>query len=61
MSRPCFVMLDGAPLPIPLPERNAAVVAMRLSVRRPRSDVATCRLGDARSLRRFEAGREVLP
>ncbi len=35
--------------------------AIRTSKRQPLAAVAICKLGDARSLRRFEAGREVLP
>lgn len=57
MSRPCFVMVNGVPVDPPLPERNAVVVAANVSLHR--RYVATCRLGDARTLRRFEAGREV--
>ena len=33
--------------------------AIRTSKRQPLASVAVCKLGDARSLRRFEAGREV--
>lgn len=33
--------------------------AIRTSKRQPLAAVAICKLGDARSLRRFEAGREV--
>ena len=33
--------------------------ATRTSKRQPLASVAVCKLGDARSLRRFEAGREV--
>lgn len=33
--------------------------AVRTSRRRPDAAVAVCKLGDPRSLRRFEAGREV--
>lgn len=35
--------------------------AIRTSKRHPLAAVAVCKLGDARSLRRFEAGREVSP
>lgn len=43
------------------PVAHAVADAERASRRRPRSAVALVRLGDAGSLRRFEAGREVTP
>ncbi len=59
MTRPCFLMIDGVASGPSLPERNAVVVAERVSFVLRGRCVATCRLGDARSLRRCEAGREV--
>lgn len=42
-------------------EESAASCALASSRNLPASALASCRLGDAASLRRFEAGREVTP
>lgn len=60
MSRPFVLLVDGAVYDLPgLYGRACVGAALSISDRRPSARVAICRPGDARSLRRFEAGREV--
>ena len=57
------VLCDGAVYVTPYAHdaESAARYALMSSRNLPSAAVASCRIGDARSLRRFEAGREVLP